>query len=160
MFANQLLAESNFKANPENFGIPLFFLIREKKDMLKMLNSVCQSEDDLMFFHDYIKTEDLLENDEDEFDGVRYKVDITSKKMIDAVYTSYGMDILKFEDEYSAFYVKDAEFTFEFTEPLVFFIHFDSGFDRFGDVLSRSVSHCKLNDLLKFRIALPEITFS
>ena len=166
MITNALLAEIDFKANPEYFGLPLFFLVTNKKDMLKLLNSVCQSEMDLMFFHDYIKTEDLpefksLEEIEDEeFDGVRYKVDVTEKKMVDTVYSSYTLDDLRFEDPYDAFYIKDAEFTFDFKEPLVFFINFDSGFDRYGNVLVRSISHCKLKDLLKYRVCLPEPTYS
>jgi hypothetical protein len=155
-----MLSEIDFKANPEFFGLPLFFLVTNKKDMLKLINSVCFSEMDLMFFHDYIKSEDLPEFEtREEFDGVRYKVDITTKKMADTIYNSYSIDQLIFEDPYDAFYVEDAEFTFDFKEPLVFFINFDSGFDRYGDVLVRSISHCKLKDLLRYKVCLPEPTY-
>lgn len=161
MITNKLLAEFDFKANPRYFGLPLFFLVTNKQDMLKLINSVCFSENDLMFFHDYLKTKDLPDFEsleEIEFDGVRYNVDITTKMMIDTVYCSYNVDILTFEDSYEAFYVKDAEFTFDFKEPLVFFLNFDSGFDRYGDVVVRSISHCKLKDLLEYKVCLPEPT--
>ena len=67
MILNKMLSETDFKANPENFGLPLFFLVTNKEDMLKMMNSVCNCEEDLMFFHDYIK-QDLRELDFDNMD--------------------------------------------------------------------------------------------
>ena len=47
----------------------------------------------------------------------------------------------------------------DFKESLIFFINFDSGFDRYGDVIVRSVCHCKTIDLLRYRISLPEPTY-
>ncbi len=163
MILNKMLSETDFKANPENFGLPLFFLVTNKEDMLKMLNSVCNCEEDLMFFHDYIKQDlkelDFDNMDDEDFDGVRYKVTLGEMYMEDAVYSRYSEDEIVFEGKYKAFYIENAEFNLDFKESLIFFINFDSGFDRYGDVIVRSVCHCKTIDLLRYRISLPEPTY-
>ena len=158
MLINKMLSETEFKTNEDFFGLPLFFLVSSKEDMLKMMNSVCQDYDDLVsHFGDYIK-KDLVKDMFDE-DGEEYFVSTTTKLMKDAVYNSYGVDEVVFEEEYGAFYIEDGEFTLEFDEPLVFFVNFCNDFERFGSVSVRQVYHCKFKDLLNFKIALPEPTY-
>lgn len=163
MILNKMLSETEFKTNPEHFGLPLFFLVSSKEDMLKMLNSVCTCLHDAAYhFHDYFKNglHDAMDNDEDdeEIDVPTYIISCSEKEMEDAVYHSYS-DEIRFEGKYSTFYIDNAEFSLDFTEPLVFFINFSDSFDRFGETEIRQVYHCKLEDLTKYKICLPEPTY-
>lgn len=162
MLINKLLSETNFKVNQDFFGLPLFFLVSSEEDMLKMMNSVCHTYDDIIsYFGDYIKKDFITPADEsdEDIDTTEYYISTSIKPMKDAVYNSYGVDEITLEPEYETLFIEEAEFTFEFSEPLVFFVNFCNDFDRFGEVATRQVYHCKFKDLLNYKLALPEPTY-
>jgi len=147
------LQNNHFKINRENLGEPVFFLIRNETEFLKMVNSVIENSQDLEHFEEFIQFKTTVEEFKTTVEDDEDSDDIPLS--LREFYDLYNSEKKVMSSEYTDIFVRKSDVVFikEIKSPLIFFIYFSDGFDRFGDNKVEMCAYVSLDVLTIFGLS-------
>ena len=150
MDVNRFIRKQPCKVNRNFYSKPIFSIVGNKTDMLRLVNLYCQSTDEVFeYFGEYISSELNTRYIEEEDFFIGSEIDMFEL-------TSDGSAPRISAEVFPQFYVDEHEIEFDlefYTGPYVFCTYVQESFDRFGDTNSVFIYKCKSTKLYVHGIA-------
>lgn len=150
MNVDRFISKQPCKVNRHCYSNPIFTIVNNKTDMLRLVNLYCQFTDEVFdYFGEYIASDldTKYREGEDFFLG-------SEVNMFEL--TSIGSAISISSEAFPQFYVDESEIEFDldFSDgPYVFCTYIQEDFDRFGNTYAVFIYECKMNQLQENGIA-------
>lgn len=150
MNVDRFISKQPCKVNRNFYPKPIFSIVYNKTDMLRLINLYCQSTEEVFdYFRQYIDSDIVARYEEDDTFELG-----TEQDMFEI--TSLGSDVSISAERFPQFYVHESEIEFDldFSEgPYVFCTLVQEDFDRFGNTSTVLIYECKMDQLQKNGIA-------
>lgn len=144
MDVNRFIRKQPCKVNRNFYSKPIFSIVGNKTDMLRLVNLYCQSTDEVFdYFGAYISSD--LDTSYREEESFSLGSEINMFEL-----TSDGSSPCVSAEAFPQFYVDEHEIEFDLdfsAGPYVFCTYAQEGFDRFGNTSAVLIYECKLEQL-------------